>query len=226
MSQTHIPKSGFDFLKKLKKNNNRDWFLANKHLYLENLKSPLQAVIAELDENLSQKAKGIAFDPKKAIFRPNRDVRFSNNKEPYKTNIGASFISSRHNKKDEFPGLYLHIEPGNCFVGGGLYMPSSEQIRKIRELINQDPDALREILADRDVKKYFGGLSGERLKTAPRGVSADHPNIDLLNWKQFTFIKHFSDTDFQKGSLAKTVQKEFAAMIPLVNWLNKALTLW
>lgn len=226
MSHIHIPKAGFDFLKKLKRNNNRDWFLENKHLYEENLKIPLQKVILELGKNLSNKAIGIHFDPKRSIFRINRDVRFSNNKDPYKTNIGASFVSYCHNKKDQFPGLYIHIEPGNCFIGGGLYMPSGEQIRKIRELINQDPDVLKKIISAPNVKKYFGGLSGEKLKTAPRGTSADHPHIDLLRWKQFIYIKHYKDSDFQTGNLAKTIEKEFMAMMPLVNWLNKALTLW
>lgn len=225
MSNIHIPKAGFDFLKKLKRNNNREWFLANKHLYEENLKTALQNVIIELGKNLSTKAAGIHFDPKKSIFRINRDVRFSNNKDPYKTNIGASFVSYHHNKKDEFPGLYIHIEPGNCFIGGGLYMPSGEQIRKIRKLINLDPDTFKKIISATAVKKYFGGLTGEKLKTAPRGTPADHPNIDLLKWKQFIYIKHYKDTDFQNGNLAKTVEKEFIAMMPLVNWLNKALTL-
>lgn len=226
MKENNIPKAGFDFLKKLKKNNNREWFLENKEKYEMNLKHPLQAIISELGKNLAKDAVGINFDPKKSIFRINRDVRFSNNKDPYKTNIGASFVSFRHNKKDEFPGLYLHIEPGNCFVGGGLYMPSSEQIRKIRELIQKDPQAFKKIITATAVKKFFGGLSGEKLKTAPRGISGTHPNIELLRWKQFVYIKKFEDIDFQTGDVAKKIHKEFVAMMPLVNWLNKALTLW
>ena len=226
MNQINIPKAGFSFLKKLKKNNNRDWFLENKPAYEENLRRPLQNVIAELGRNLEKKSLGIKFDPKKSIFRINRDVRFSDNKDPYKTNIGASFVSYRHNKKDEFPGLYLHIEPGNCFIGGGLYMPSGEQIRKIRELINQDPQTFKKIISGSSAKKYFGGMTGERLKTSPRGTPSDHPNIELLKWKQFIFIKRYEDSEFQTGNLAKKIEKEFIAMMPLVNWLNKALTLW
>jgi len=226
LKNIHIPKAGFDFLKKLKRNNNREWFLNNKNLYDENLKIPLQQVIYELRQNLSAKTEGINFDPKKSIFRINRDVRFSDNKDPYKTNVGASFISYQHNKKDEFPGLYIHVEPGNCFVGGGLYMPTGDQIRKIRELIKQDPVALRKIIGAKEVKKHFGGLAGEKLKTAPRGVPADHPDIDLLRWKQFIYVKHYKDAEFQMGNLAKTIEKEFLAMMPLVNWLNKALTLF
>lgn len=226
MVDINIPKAGFDFLKKLKRNNNRDWFLAHKLLYEADLKSPLQQVIAELGKNLSVKAKGINFDPKKSIFIMNRDIRFSNNKDPYKTNAGAFFISNRISKKEDVPGLYLHIEPGNCFIGGGLYMPSGEQIRKIRELINQDPQTFKKIITAAAVKKHFGGLTGEKLKTTPRGIPDTHPNIELLRWKQFVFIKRFKDSDFQKGNLAKTLEKEYTAMMPLVNWLNKAISLW
>ncbi len=226
MNKLFIPKSGFDFLKKLKKNNNRDWFLKNKNHYEENLRTPLKDVIAELGKIFINNKQGIQFNPAKAIFRINRDVRFSNNKEPYKTNIGASFISYRHNKKDEFPGLYLHIEPGNCFIGGGLYMPSSEQLRKIRESIKRDPNKFIKLTSAPSVKKYFGELAGEKLKRAPKGIAIDHPHIELLRLKQFIYIKRFKDADFQSGNLAKKIQKEFEAMLPLVEWLNSALTLW
>lgn len=226
MSDCNIPKAGFDFLKKLKKNNHRDWFLENKETYESQLKKPLQNVIIELGKNLAKEAPGINFDSKKSIFRINRDVRFSQNKDPYKTNIGASFVSFRHNKKDEFPGLYIHIEPGNCFIGGGLYMPSSEQMRKIREFIQRDPEAFKKIINNKTVKKYFGGLTGEKLKTAPRGISAEHPQLELLRWKQFIYIKKIKDSELQSGNLPKKIQKEFIAMMPLINWLNKAITLW
>jgi uncharacterized protein (TIGR02453 family) len=226
LSEVHIPKSGFDFLKKLKRNNNREWFLKNKELYEESLKLPLQQVIVDLGDLLASKTPGIQFNPKKSIFRINRDVRFSNNKDPYKTNIGASFTSNVQHRKEEHPGLYLHIEPGNCFIGGGLYMPSGEQIRKIRELIQKDPQEFKKIINSPQVKKYFGGLTGEKLKRAPKGISEDHPHIELLRWKQFVYIKHFKDADFQKERLAKVVYKEYVAMMPLVNWLNKAMSLW
>jgi uncharacterized protein (TIGR02453 family) len=226
LQQLFIPKEGFHFLKKLKKNNKRDWFLENKQHYEEDLKTPLQNIIIELGRLLTTQAKEIHFDPKKSIFRINRDVRFSNNKEPYKTNIAASFVSYHHNKKEENPGLYIHIEPGNCFIGAGLYMPSSEQLRKIRALINKEPKVFQKIISTPFVKKHFGGLTGAKLKTAPRGVPANHPNIENLKWKQFVFIKRYKDSDFQKGNLAKTVHKEFIAMMPLVNWLNKAMKVW
>jgi uncharacterized protein (TIGR02453 family) len=226
MNSVNIPKSGFDFLKKLKRNNNREWFLKNKPLYEDTLKVPFQNVILELSKNFSTKTPGIVFDPKKSIYRINRDIRFSNNKDPYKTNIAASFSMTRQNRKEEAPGLYIHIEPGNCFIGGGLYMPSSLQIRKIRELINQNPELFKKIISNSKVKKYFGGLSGVKLKKTPRGTPESHPNIELLRWKQFIYIKHYKDSDFQNGNFAKKIEKEFIAMMPLINWLNKAMNLW
>jgi uncharacterized protein (TIGR02453 family) len=226
LQQLNISKDGFQFLKKLKKNNNREWFLKNKQQYEDALKIPLQNIIIELGKLLASHAKNIQFDPKKSIFRINRDVRFSNNKEPYKTNIAAALVSPHLNKKEEHPGLYINIEPGNCFIGGGLYMPSSEQLRKIRTLLNKEPKTFEKIISGPLVKKHFGGLSGDKLKKAPRGISPDHPNIENLKFKQFYFIKKFKDTDFQKADLAKTVHKEFIAMMPLVNWLNKAMKAW
>lgn len=226
MQQIGIPKAGLIFLKKLAKNNNRDWFLANKHLYEEELKLPLQNIISELGQLLAKKAKGIVFDPKKSIFRVNRDTRFSNNKNPYKTHIAASFTPRTQRNQEEAPGLYIHIEPGNCFIGGGLYMPSSEQLRKIRELINKDPKLFKKIISGPIAMKHFSGLTGDRLKRAPRGIAEDHPNIELLKWKQFTFIKRYSDLEVQTSDFTKKIQKEFESMLPLIDWLNKAMILW
>lgn len=226
MSNINIPVKGFRFLKNLKRNNQRDWFLEHKGEYEEFLRQPFQEVIIDLGEKLKTEAKGIQFDPKKSIFRINRDTRFSANKDPYKTNIGASFVYSRHNKKDENPGLYLHVEPNNCFVAGGLYMPTGEQLRKIRELIKREPEVFKKIICHPKVKKYFGGLSGERLKKAPQGTDPNHRQIELLKWKQFIYIKRYKDKDFQTGDLAKKVKNEFAAMMPLIEWLEKAQNLW
>lgn len=225
-TNTHIPKTGFDFLKKLKKNNNRDWYVSHKPDFEENLKFPLEQVIIELDELLKKEAPQISFNPKRAIFRMNRDVRFSADKSPYKTNVGAFFSFVTKNKKEDYPGLYLHVEPGKCLIGGGLYMPSGEQIRKVREMIIKNPERFKKITTNSTVKKYFGGLTGEKLKSAPKGISKDHPLIEDLKWKQFVFIKKYKDSDFQSGSLAKKLQKEYAAMMPLIKWIDEAMRLW
>jgi uncharacterized protein (TIGR02453 family) len=222
----HIPKSGFDFLKKLKRNNNRDWFQSHKQDFENNLKLPLAGVLAELEQLMGGKAAKINFNPQKAIFRMNRDVRFSSDKSPYKTHIAAAMSFKNRSKKDEFPLLYLHVEPGRCLIGGGLYMPSGEQIRKIREMILKDPKRFQSILNAPKVKKYFGGLTGEKLKTAPKGIDKNHPHIDLLKWKQFVFIKNYKDADFQNGNLAKKIQNEYLAMLPLIEWLEEAQNLW
>ena len=223
---THIPKTGFDYLKKLKRYNKREWYLKHKPDFENNLKTPLEQVIVELGERMSKTAPQLNFNPKRAIFRMNRDVRFSADKSPYKTNIGAFFSFLNRSKTEEAPGLYLHIEPGNCFIGGGMYMPSGEQIRKIRQMILKDPERFKKVSQNPTVKKYFGGLSGDKLKTAPKGIEKDHPQIDHLKWKQFIFIKKYKDSDFQKGSLAQKIQKEDSAMMPLLLWLEEAMKQW
>jgi uncharacterized protein (TIGR02453 family) len=222
----HIPKSGFDFLKKLKKNNNREWFLKHKPEFETNLKTPLANVLIELEKLIGKKAAKFNFKPQKAIFRMNRDIRFSNDKSPYKTHIAAAISYQSRGKNDEFPLLYLHVEPGRCLIGGGLYMPSGEQIRKIREMILKNPEKFKAIINSPKVKKSFGGLSGEKLKTAPKGIDKNHPHIELLKWKQFIFLKEYKDTDFQTGNLAGKIQNEYLAMLPLIDWLEEAQKLW
>lgn len=222
----HIPKKGFLFLKKLKKNNNREWFLQNKNEFEQTLKFPLQQIILELQDLMKSKAPQINFDPKTSVFRLNRDVRFSENKAPYKTNLGAAFNLKAYHKKDQYPGLYLHIEPGDCFIGGGLYMPMGDQIRKIREHIQKDPKKFQKIINSPAVQKNFGGLVGEKLKTAPKGIDKNHPAIELLKWKQFIYIKHFNDNDFQKNSVAQLIFKDYQQMLPLLHWLEEALQSW
>ncbi len=226
MRSLNIPAKGFLFLKKLKKNNRRDWFLENKESYEKDLREPLKEIVSELGVRLRKVAPEMNFDPKRSIFRINRDVRFSANKEPYKTNLGAAIVYRHHNKKDEYPGLYLHVEPGNCFIGGGLYMPSGDQLRRIRHAINKDPQSFLEVISSRNVKKYFGGLAGEKLKGAPRGIAEDHPSIELLKYKQFIFVKNYDEVQFQTGNVAAKIEKEFVAIMPLIHWLNKALVSW
>ncbi len=215
-----FPKSGIDFLKKLKKNNNREWFQKHKDEYEEIVKFPMQCLIAALREKLRDDIPEIEFNPRRSIFRIYRDVRFSKNKTPYKTNIAAGFDLRGKKKSTESPGLYIGIEPGSVFVGGGLYMPSGEQVKAIRASIIHKPQDFLDVVGDKRFKKSFGSLMGEQLQRAPLGVAKDHPMLDHLRHKQFFVGKEWND---EKVVYSKTFAATSASLLrdtmPLVRWL-------
>ncbi|WP_413612877.1 DUF2461 domain-containing protein [Bdellovibrio sp. HCB-110] len=216
----------FRFLRSLKRNNKREWFQPRKENYEELLRHPMMAVVFELAEECKSFAPEIGFNPKRNVLRIYRDTRFSKDKSPYKTNIAASFPFGTYAKNMDSPGLYLHLEPGQVFVAGGLYMPSSLQLRKIRESILKNPDAFLDIVEAREFKKHFGALEGEKLKTTPRGISPEHPMIEYLRHKQF-FVSHtFEESVAMKKDFPKKIAKEFKQMMPLLRWLNKSQSLW
>ena len=128
-----FPSEGIDFLRRLKRNNNRRWFAAHKSEYLRLVKFPMQMFIASLKPHMEKLAPGIDINPHKNIFRIYRDTRFSRDKTPYKTNVAAVFHQRGH--WQESAGFYVHVEPGNVYVGGGIYMPDSRQLKKIRQAI-------------------------------------------------------------------------------------------
>jgi uncharacterized protein (TIGR02453 family) len=217
-----FPKAGIDFLRKLKKNNNRPWFLNHKEEYEERVKFPMQCLIATLAQRMIDDAPEFDFNPKKSIFRIYRDVRFSKNKEPYKTNIAASFDMWGKKSPVETPGLYLGIEPGEIFVGGGLYMPTGEQLKSIRHAVVSEPDEFLAIVQDKRFKKEFGKIEGEKLQKAPLGFPKDHPLIEHLRHKQFYVGKVLGDAACMKPTFADVVAQVFVVTLPLVRWLAKA----
>lgn len=224
-----FPREGLDFLKKLKKNNSKDWFQPRKGEYEELVKFPMQCLIATLGAMLKPELPNYAFNPKKSIFRINRDVRFSKDKSPYKTNIGASFnLANRTREAVELPGFYLHIEPKTkesegVFAGGGLYMPSSAQLKIIRAKIAREAERFTEVITEKSFKGFFGEIHGEKLKTAPQGFDATHPMIEHLKLKQFFVLRSFEDDDCLKPQFAQQVAETFRAQISLVDFLNEDL---
>ena len=220
-----FPKQGIDFLKKLKKNNNRPWFQARKDVYDENVKFPMQCLIASIAEKIGDVVPEIEFNPRKSIFRIYRDVRFSRNKAPYKTNIAASFNFRTKSKSPvETPGLYIGIAPGEIFIGGGLYMPAGDQLKAIRKTMVEKPDDYLAVVEKRRFKKEFGGVQGERLAKAPLGCPKNHPMIEHLKHKQFFVGKEYDDESIcLKPNFADLVVQVFADTMPLVRWLAKAV---
>ncbi len=218
-----FPKGSIGFFKRLKKNNNREWFLKHKEEYEETLKFPMQCLVATLSRELRDELPEMEFNPRKAIFRIHRDVRFSKNKAPYKTNIAAAVELKGKKKSTETPGLYVGIEPGSIFVGGGLYMPYGEQLKSIRKAIANRPDEYLSVVEDKRFKKVFGGIMGEKLMKAPLGFPKDHPMIEHLKHKQFFVGKEWDDEALcYSKRFASVVADVFRDTMPLVRWLIKA----
>lgn len=210
------------FLRALRKNNNREWFEKNKSRYLEArqaFETFLEALLAELvvfDAALS------GLDPRKLPFRIYRDVRFSKDKRPYKINMGAA-ISPRTRMEQE-PGYYIHLEPGSSFIAGGLYMPDSANLAKVRQEIDYNTDAFLKILQDPYFTRYFSGLDDfDKLKTAPKGYSKDHPYIDLLRYRSFVVSCAFTDEEVCKKNFVKVAAGVCRAIKPLNDFLKEAL---
>jgi uncharacterized protein (TIGR02453 family) len=210
------------FLKTIAKNNNREWFEKNKPKYLEaklSFEDFLEAFHKELltfDESLA------GLNPRKQGFRIYRDVRFSKDKRPYKINMGAGF--SAHGKMEQEPGYYIHIEPGKSFIAGGLYMPDSENLSRIRQEIDYNTDAFLKILSDRKFKKLFPSLDDfDKLKTAPRGYPKDHPHIDLLKHKSYIVSHYFTDTEVLDKKFAKKAADVAKTLKPLNDFLRAAI---
>ncbi len=208
------------FLTKLKKNNDRDWFNANKKEY--------EAAREEFTEVVEKLIAGIAaFDPsvigiqpKDCLFRIYRDVRFSKDKSPYKTAFGAYIAPG--GRKSMAPGYYIHAEPKACFLAGGMHMPQPADLLAVRNAIVADPKAIPKIENAAAFKKYFEKVaSHEMLKTAPKGFDPDHPAINYLRLKGYTVAHEIKkDADFKDPKFPAYAVRVFKAMTPLIDFLR------
>jgi len=215
-----IPKSVFDFLKKLKKNNNRDWFNANKEVYLKQH----EFMIEFADSLLSEMQKHDHIETptgKKSLHRIYRDIRFSSDKTPYNTNFSGGFKRATSALRG---GYYFHIEPGNSFVGGGFWGPNAEDLKRIREDIAINGDELKSILKSKKFKSAFGQLWGESLKTAPKGFDKEHPHMDIIKMKQFLISKSFTDEEVLSKNFHLKMNAAFKEMRSFFDYMSLALT--
>ena len=215
-----IKKGTIKFLSELKENNYREWFLTNKASYAE-AKKNFEVFVQQIIDNI------VEFDPimkglevKNCVFRINRDVRFSNDKSPYKSNFGAFIVRGGKKNGDKFAGYYLHIEPGNSFIAGGAYMPPSPWLSAIREKIDQEPEEFKRIINHKEFIKYFGKIDGEKLKNPPKGYSSDNPNIEMLKFKSYLAMNEVADKTVLSDDYSLHVIAVFKAMKPLNDFLN------
>lgn len=211
-----------DFLAELAGNNHREWFAQNKARY-ELAKKEYHHLIEALIKEVGAFDSQIApLELKQCIFRINRDIRFSKDKSPYKNNFGASL--QKGGKKSPYAGYYLHIQPHNqSFIGGGVYMPPSADLAKIRQEIDYNGEELRTLIAANDFQQYFGKLQGEEVSTAPKGYAKDNPYIDLIRLKSFVMIHPLTDQQVNADSFRETVLSACKAMKPVLDFLNRAL---
>ncbi len=215
-----IKKSTFEFLNILKDNNNREWFIKNRPLYTDardNIESFVQAIINKIID-FEPIMKGL--EAKSCFYRINRDIRFSNDKSPYKTHFGAFIVRGGKKNGDKFAGYYIHIEPGKSLIAGGAYMPPTPWLSAIREIINEEPVKLVKIINTKDFIKYFGKIEGEKLKKAPKGYHTDHPNIDLLRFKSYLVVNEVNDEFVLSEKYFDYVLNVIKAMKPFNDFLN------
>ncbi|MFY0608183.1 MAG: DUF2461 domain-containing protein [Cyclobacteriaceae bacterium] len=210
------------FLIELNKNNSKEWMDANKKWYQE-CRQEFISFVEELLAELKVIDPTVAdLRAKDTIFRINRDIRFSKDKRPYKVNFGAAI--SEGGKKSGNPAYYVHFQPGSHFIGGGIYMPEAETLRKIRQEIDYNPEELKKIVSDSAFSEVYGEIRGEKLKTAPKGYPKDHPNIEFLKLKSYTVMREVDDKLATKEGYVQHVLESFELMKPFNDYLGVAVS--
>jgi uncharacterized protein (TIGR02453 family) len=213
---TKINSDIFSFFKELDQNNNRVWFEANKKRF-KSLEAEMKFFSAQLETEMN------TFDriEKTKIFRIYRDVRFSKDKTPYKRHFGVSF----HREKPALRGgYYLHIKPGDSFLGTGFWNPSKEDLFRIRKELEVDATEFRAVIADSKLTKSWRKLTGDVLKVAPKGFEKEHKDIDLLRQKQYLFLHKYTDSEVLSDGFLKDVAQRFNAIRPFFDLMSGVLT--
>jgi len=227
-----FPPRALTFLRGLKKHNNKEWFEAHRDDYEDSLRAPMRLLIEEVDVRLAEFIPEIVGSPKKSMFRIHRDVRFSKDKSPYKTNAACWFFhrdsgggvggEAAHGGA----GFYFHIAPGEIFCGGGIWMPPRPALAKIRESLAHDNQGFEDIVLSKAFMKRFGALDTEGMLTRmPRGFDVDHPAATWLRYQSFTAGCALTVEQVQSAKLPDVLAKHYAAMTPFIRWLNTALGL-
>ncbi|MCF8357615.1 MAG: DUF2461 domain-containing protein [Prolixibacteraceae bacterium] len=210
-----------NFLKSLEANNNREWFEQNRNLYLKTKEQFLRITELLINEIRSFDRQIPYLNPKGCMFRIFRDVRFSKDKRPYKTNYG-SYIT-KGGRKGGNPGYYLHIQPGGCFLGGGIYMPPPEKLKAIRQHIFDNTAEFIEILEADSFKKNFTLYAEDKLKTAPKGFPKDFEHIELLRYKSYSPLMNFSELKLSESNIIDFIVTKFRLMVPFNEFLYEAI---
>jgi len=210
------------FLEELGKNNNREWFHANKAKY-EEAKAAFELFVNSLLPAIAKFDDSVKFlTAKDCIWRIYKDIRFSKDKTPYKTNMGA--FMAKGGKKNHGPGYYFHIEPGNFFLSGGIWMPAPDITKKIRQEIYYNYDEFNGILNNKEFKKFFSGIDDwDRQKLPPREFPKDFPGMELLKNRSFTVSHEYGEKILYSDALLDYTVKVYKAMLPYNKFLTRAI---
>jgi len=222
--------SALAFLRRLARHNSREWFERHRPIYETEVREPLRSLVEEMDVRLARVAPEIVGDPRRSIFRIHRDVRFSADKSPYKTNAACQFYhgdagrGAGHDAEGAGAGLYFQLADGECFVAGGIWMPARAALEKIREALAADPEGLDEIVRAPVFRRRFKTLDRTAmLSRLPRGYAEGHPAERWLRYKSFTATRMLTEAQATSGRLPALLERDFAALVPLVRWLNGAI---
>jgi uncharacterized protein (TIGR02453 family) len=226
MSFTGLPADYFKFFRELAANNDREWFEENQQRFKQSVQEPLVAFVETMAPHLAEVSKHFVADPRLnggSVFRIYKDVRFSKDKKPYKTNGGVQF---RHaaGKDAHAPGFYVHIAPDEVFFGGGIWMPPAAALLRIREAIREDGSGWREAVQIPSFRKRFGGVRGDALTRPPRGFDATDPNIEDIKRKSFFAMEQGSEKQTRASSFADEVAAAMSEATPLMRYLCGALS--
>jgi uncharacterized protein (TIGR02453 family) len=220
-------REGMQFLVDLAGNNDRSWFTPRKDQYERLLKEPLEALCVALQERFEARGLPLRADPKKSPFRIYRDVRFSKDKSPYKTNLGADFpyVDPHAGAADAGPhggaGGYLHISPAESFAGGGMWHPEPARLAAFREMVNKQPESVLAAIEEPGFVARFKGINsdGEQLKRVPGGYWPDHPHAELLKMKNVVFGRVLKPDEVFSAKLPDILADDFAAAMPVYRLL-------
>ena len=222
--------SALAFLRRLARHNSREWFERNRSIYQTEVRDPLRSLVEEMDVRLARVAPEMVGDPRRSVFRIYRDVRFSADKSPYKTNAACQFYHSDAGRgagqdaEGAGAGLYFQLADGECFVAGGIWMPARPALEKIREALAADPEGLDEVVRAPVFRRRFKALDREAMLTRlPRGYAEGHPAEHWLRYKSFTATRMLTESQATSARLPALLERDFAALVPLVRWLNGAI---
>ena len=225
-----FPPGAFAFLRSLAANNERAWFESHRTEYEESLRAPMKALVEEMDARLAVLMPEITGTVKGSMFRIHRDVRFSKDKSPYKTNAACWFYhrDSRGNVGQDAvhggAGLYFHLEPRACFAGGGVWMPPSPVLQRIRAALDVGHEEFESIVSAKAFRSTFGELSKEAVLTRmPRGFAPDHPAAEWLRFQSFTAGCALTQGEVTAATLPDRLESIYRTLVPFVRWLNKAM---